>query len=134
MQTLVLYVITAALFLGADAIGLSKLMRPLFETHVADLLREDVQLAAAAGFYLFYVAGVLYFASLPALRSGDPAMALLNGAILGAIAYGTFEFTSFAVLKGWHWQMVMVDVLWGTALTAVSAWLGVVLTRLIVPS
>ena len=29
------------------------------------------------------------------------------------MAYGTYEFTNLATLKGWHWQMVVVDVSWG---------------------
>ncbi|SHF65422.1 Uncharacterized membrane protein [Modicisalibacter ilicicola DSM 19980] len=133
MQILVLYVITAVVFLGLDALGLSKIMRPLFETHIPNMLREDVQFVAAGVFYLIYVAGLLYFVSVPALRDNAPAMALFNGAILGALAYGTFEFTAFSVLKGWHWQMVATDVAWGAALTAVSAWAGVMLTRWVMP-
>lgn len=41
MQILVLYAITAVIFLGLDAVGLSKIMRPLFETHISDMLRAD---------------------------------------------------------------------------------------------
>nr|WP_298416103.1 DUF2177 family protein [uncultured Halomonas sp.] len=133
MQILVLYAITAVIFLGLDAVGLSKIMRPLFETHISSMLRDDVQMVAATIFYLIYVAGLLYFVSVPALRGNAPMMALLNGAILGAIAYGTFEFTAFSVLKGWHWQMVATDVVWGTVLTGFSAWAGVMLTRWIMP-
>ena len=36
------------------------------------------------------------FAGWPALRDGVPAQAALNGAILGLVAYGTYEFTSWA--------------------------------------
>ncbi|MGC3874164.1 DUF2177 family protein [Halomonas sp. GXIMD04776] len=133
MRIFVLYAITAVIFLGLDAVGLSKIMRPLFETYISNMLRENVQLVAAAVFYLLYVAGLLYFVSVPALRDNTPTMALLNGAILGAIAYGTFEFTAFSVLKGWHWQMVATDVTWGTALTGFSAWAGVMLTRWLMP-
>jgi uncharacterized membrane protein len=45
------------------------------------------------------------------------------------MAYGTYEFTSYAILKGWHPSMVMVDLAWGTVLTAVAAWGGVMITR-----
>lgn len=129
MQVAILYVVTAALFLSLDFIALTRLIRPLFETHVSDLLRSEVRLVAAVVFYLAYVAGIIYFASLPALRDDSPGSAMIDGALLGAIAYGTFEFTAFAVLKGWHWRMLVADVLWGTLLTGVSAWLGVVIVR-----
>ncbi len=104
-------------------------MRPLFAAHIGDMLATELRLVPAALFYLAYVGGVLWFVSLPALREGAPVNALLAGAALGAMAYGTYEFTNYATLRDWHWQMVAVDVTWGTILTAVSAWVGVLAAR-----
>ncbi|WP_347935788.1 DUF2177 family protein [Amylibacter sp. IMCC11727] len=131
MQTLTLYAITAVIFLALDAIMLTRVMSPLFERHIGAFLLPDLRLGAAVAFYLAYIVGVLYFASLPALAEGAPIKAFLNGAILGAMAYGTYEFTNLATLKGWSWQMVAVDVTWGAVLSGVSAWAGVTLTRMI---
>ena len=129
MQTLILYVSTAVIFLGLDAIALRFLIKPVFERHLGDLLLESPRLAPAAAFYLFYVVGILVFCSLPALAQDAPLKALLLGALLGATAYGTYEFTNIATLKAWAWPMVITDWLWGTTLTAVSAWAGVLITR-----
>ena len=54
---------------------------------------------------------------------------LIPAAILGFMAYGTFEFTNYAILKGWNLRMVITDVTWGTVLTAVSAWGGLAITK-----
>lgn len=129
MQLIILYVSTAAVFLILDAIMLSRVMKPLFETHLRDQLAEPIRIAPAAVFYLFYVGGLLYFVSLPALREGVAVQALLGGALLGAMAYGTYEFTNYATLRDWHWHMVAVDLTWGAVLTGVSAWAGVMITR-----
>ncbi len=131
MQNLVLYLVTALVFLGLDAIMLKAVMRPLFDTHIGSLFAAELRLAPAALFYLFYVAGILWFVSLPALRAGTPLTALLAGAFLGALAYGTYEFTNYATLRDWHWHMVAVDVTWGAVLTAVSAWSGVMAARMV---
>ena len=131
MQIIVLYLVTALVFLGLDAIMLKNVLQPLFARHVDDLLAESINLPAAVLFYLFYIGGVIWFASLPALRDGAPVAALVSGALLGAMAYGTYEFTNLATLKGWHWQMVVVDVTWGAVLTGVSAWSGVMVARAI---
>lgn len=131
MQLVALYLITALVFLGLDAIMLKNVIRPVFEQHVSQLLAERLNLPAAVIFYLFYIGGVVWFASLPALREGAPVNALISGALLGAMAYGTYEFTNLATLKGWHWQMVAVDLTWGTILTGVSAWAGVMAARAI---
>jgi uncharacterized membrane protein len=47
------------------------------------------------------------------------------------MAYGTYEFTSWAIMRDWHWTMVATDTLWGGFLTAFSAWAGVAVTRMI---
>lgn len=124
-QTLVLYLITATVFLGLDALGIRFLIRPVFERHVGALLAEPLRLGPAAVFYLVYVAGVLWFAALPALRDGAPLQALVAGAVLGFLCYGTYEMTNYATLADWSLQQVAVDLLWGTALTGFAAWAGV---------
>ena len=129
MTTLVLYLVTAAVFLILDAIMLNLFLAPLFRDTLGYAILETPRIAPAAVFYLFYVAGILWLVSMPALRDGAPLQAMVNGAILGAVAYGTYEFTNFATLRGWSWQMVTVDVMWGTVLTGISAWSGVVAAR-----
>lgn len=127
MQIAVLFLSTAAIFLILDAIMLTFVMKPLFDRHIGALMLENIRLAPAAAFYLAYVAGLIYLVSLPALKTGAPV--LIPAAIIGAMAYGTYEFTSYAIMKDWHWQMVATDTIWGTALTALSAWGGVAITR-----
>ncbi|MEM7488019.1 MAG: DUF2177 family protein [Pseudomonadota bacterium] len=125
MQIVTLYAASAGFFLIVDAIMLNAIMKPLFERHVGDLLRSPIDIAPAAIFYLFYVAGLCYLVSLPALRSGSVGQAALDGAILGALAYGTYEFTNKATLQGWHWSMVAADTTWGAVLTGATAAFGV---------
>lgn len=130
MQTLTLYALTFAIFLILDGIMLTLHMQPLFRRYLGDqLLTTGIRIVPAAAFYAAYIAGLLYLVSLPALKTGAPI--LLPAAIIGAMAYGTYEFTSYAIMKDWSPVMVATDLIWGTILTATSAWGGVVLTRLI---
>ena len=122
---MILYLVTAALFLAIDAVMLSVVMKPLFTRHIGEMMRDTLLLTPAAAFYLAYVAGLVILVSAPALRDAAPGRAAWQGAIVGAMAYGTYEFTSMSILKGWSWQMVAVDTLWGAVLTGVSAWAGV---------
>ncbi|MDM7932084.1 DUF2177 family protein [Tabrizicola sp.] len=129
MSVITLYVSTAVVFLVLDAIMLTMVMKPLFSRHIGPLLADPIRVAPAALFYLAYVAGVIYLVSLPGLRSGAPVV--VPALIIGLMAYGTYEFTSWAVMRDWHWQMVVTDLLWGGVLTAFSAWAGVTVTRMI---
>ncbi len=125
MQIIWLYLITAAIFLGLDMIGIRFLIRPVFERHIGDLFASPLRLGPAAVFYLFYVAGLLWFVSVPALRAGAPMQALIGGMVLGALCYGTYEFTNYATLARWSLSQVATDLIWGICLTGVSAWAGV---------
>jgi uncharacterized membrane protein len=126
------YVATLVAFLAIDAIALKFMLYPLFSRYVGDLLRQEMQLGVAAGFYLFYVAGVLYFAVMPGLKAESLGLAALNGAILGFLAYGTYEATNMATLRGWSWAMVATDVTWGTFLTMITAVIGYLVARALV--
>lgn len=124
-QVIFLYTVTTTVFLGLDMVGIRYIVRPVFEPHVGHLLAAPLRLGPAAVFYLFYVAGVLIFVSWPALKAGAPLQALVFGALLGAMCYGTYEMTNYATLADWSWKQVVVDGLWGTFLTGFSAWAGV---------
>lgn len=127
MQILILYAVTAVIFLALDAVMLSLHMRPLFERALGDQVLADIRIVPAALFYLAYVAGLIYLVSFPALKTGAPI--IVPAAVIGAMAYGTYEFTSYAIMKSWSPILVITDVTWGTVLTAFSAWAGVALTR-----
>jgi uncharacterized membrane protein len=124
-----LYATTAAVFLILDAIMLTLVMKPLFTRHIGPLMAEPIRLAPAALFYLAYVAGLVYLVSYPAMKTGSPI--ILPALLIGLMAYGTYEFTSWSIMKDWHWTMVVTDVTWGGVLTAFSAWAGVMITRMI---
>ncbi len=129
MQIATLYIATTAIFLFLDAVMMRFHMQPLFSRHIGAMLADNIRLAPAALFYLAYTAGLIYLVSYPALKTGSAI--LIPAAIIGAMAYGTYEFTSFAVMKDWHVSMVITDVFWGTFLTAFSAWGGVAIVRIL---
>ena len=97
-------------------------MTPAFyKPRIGALLLETPNLTAAVLFYLLYCAGVVALAIWPAMQSGDWTDALWRGAILGLVAYGTYDLTYMATLKGWSWELTVVDMVWGTLLTGATA-------------
>ncbi len=127
MTLTILYIATFAVFLILDGIMLTLVMKPLFTRHIGPLMAEPLRMAPAALFYAGYIAGLLYLVSVPALKTGAPV--LIPAAVIGAMAYGTYEFTSYAILRDWHWSMLVTDTVWGTVLTALSVWAGLAITR-----
>lgn len=129
MQIASLYAFTAVIFLVLDALMLRFHMAPLFQRYIGAQMLEDIRIVPALAFYAAYVAGLLYLVSVSALKTGAPV--LVPAVVLGLMAYGTYEFTSYAIMKNWSLRMVITDVTWGGVLTGLSAWGGLALTRMI---
>lgn len=130
MSILVLYLLTTSVFLILDMLGLHFIIRPVFHARVSPIMLDKPRYGPAAVFYLFYVAALVWLVVIPADASGSLWLLAMNAAIFGAAAYGTYEFTNLATLRGWCWTQVFVDVIWGTSLTAVAAVAGLGLTHL----
>lgn len=120
---------TLVAFLAIDAIWLGVLSRGLYNKWIGHLMRETPLWPAAGAFYLLYIAGIVFLAVQPALEAGSWRVALINGAVLGLIAYGTYDFTNYATLKEWPLAMVLVDLVWGTFLTGTAALAGYLIAR-----
>lgn len=129
MRYVIAYLSTAFVFLAIDAVWLGFIIIDFFVAQLGDALLEKPNLAVAAGFYLIYAAGVVFFAVRPALEAQSWRVAFGYGAFLGFLAYGTYDLTNLATLKAWSWQVVAVDVPWGTFLTGVSALAGYAVTK-----
>ena len=122
MTKWVIAYISAAIVFGVmDAIWLRWAGPNLYEPVIGEIMAENFRIAPAAAFYLVYLAGMCWFAIKPGLESGQVSTALLNGAILGAVCYATFDLTSQAVFKVWATQISIADIAWGTFLTGTSA-------------
>ena len=133
MTIIILYCVTFAIFLGLDFLGLNFLIKPVFARDIGPLLLDSFRLLPAFVFYAFYIAVLLYFVSMPGLAQNKSLLwVFFNGALIGALGYGTYEFTNLATLKDWTPQMVATDFSWGVVLTGVSATAGVWITRVIV--
>ncbi|MBU1312364.1 MAG: DUF2177 family protein [Alphaproteobacteria bacterium] len=132
MTPVVAYVSTAIVFLGIDALWLGRVATTYYRGWIGNMMLEQPNFAAAAVFYLVYVAGVVYFAVMPALNGGGWTQAAIAGAILGFIAYGTYDMTNLATLKNWPIIMTVVDMSWGTILTSFAAVMGFFITQKLV--
>ena len=116
------YLLAAVFFLAMDAVWLSLAAAPLYQPAIGHLMSPVVDWAAAAAFYVLYVAGLVFFAVAPALVWRRPAVALQRGAFLGLLAYATYDLTNQALLRGWPWHVTLADLAWGTFASGVASW------------
>src|SRR5664279_4406774 len=100
-------------FGALDAIWLSLMGPRLYKPTLGDILLANVNVPAAISFYLIYPVGILVFATLPALKAGSVAPALIYAALFGALAYATYDLTNQATLRNWTLQLTLADMAWG---------------------
>lgn len=120
-RPVVAFIAAAIIMLALDALWLTLATPILYRPALGSLLADPPNLAAAAAFYLLYLAGVFVFAVRPALATLSVARAARLGGFFGLVAYGTYDLTNLATLAAWPLGLTFIDMLWGTALTALVA-------------
>lgn len=120
-KTLIAYVATLAAFLVLDGLWLGVLMASTYRELLGSLMLEQPLWAPAALFYLLYVSGCVVFVVMPA-RSWPHAARL--GALLGVVAYGTYDLSNWATLQGWSARLALMDMAWGAVASAVACIVG----------
>jgi uncharacterized membrane protein len=124
IRTLVAGGATALAFLALDAVWLSQMGPRLYRPVIGEMMAAQVRLVPAVAFYLIYVAGLVFFAVQPGLDSGRWTKALVNGAILGFVAYATYDLTNQATLKTWSTTLTLADLAWGAFASGVACAVG----------
>lgn len=132
LSFLKLYAATAAVFFAIDLVWLGVVAAGFYDRHLGHLLASDVRWGAALLFYALFIAALLVFAVLPGLEAGSLGRTLLLGGFFGLVAYATFDLTSLALFEDFPVVVAVVDMIWGTVLSAVvcaagwqiGRWLG----------
>jgi uncharacterized membrane protein len=128
---IMLWIAAAVLFLAIDMLWLLWLGRGFYVSEIGALLRQPPNFAAAGAFYILYVTGLMIMVIWPAVEAQSLRQALLYGALLGLLAYGTYDLTNLAVMKGFTAKIAIIDMAWGAVLTATVAalatWIGTAL-------
>ncbi len=118
--------VAALLLVGAlDALWLGVLARDFYRAELGGLMAESVRLLPAAVFYLGYPAGLVALALRP--MPASLAGAVSRAALLGLVAYGVYDMTNLATLKGFGVGLALVDMAWGSFVSAsagAAAWVA----------
>lgn len=120
MTWIVAYIAAALVFGVLDALWLGWAGNNFYRPHLGDMLADSFRMGPALVFYAAYIAGIVWFAVRPGLEGGIGAAAL-NGALLGALCYATYDLTNQATLRQWSTTITIVDICWGAFATAVAA-------------
>ena len=121
--------IASIIFLIIDVIWLSYATKSFYRPLIGNLLTDKPVMWAAALFYVIYVFGMAVIVIQPCIEIESNLKTVYTGFVFGLVAYGTYNLTNMAVLKGWSPTVTFVDMFWGGSLTAFSATTGLYLAK-----
>ena len=116
-QFIKLSLTTAGYFLVFDMLWLLLISRKFYQHHLGHIMGQT-QLLPAVLFDVLYVLGLVFFVINPAVSKERLLYACLAGAFLGLLCYATYDLTNLATLKDWPVVVTVVDLVWGTSVTA----------------
>ena len=123
VRIVIAYLAMGVAFAAVDYVWLTQLGPGVYHPTLDDMVLPAARLGPAVVFYFVYIAGVMALAVWPT-RNESLARTALTGAMLGAMAYATYDLTNQATLKVWATHITIADILWGTFITAFGATVG----------
>ena len=130
MKLVLLSTLLASLiFLIIDIIWLSYAVKSFYRPNLGHLLLDKPVMWAVVLFYIIYVFGLSVVIIQPFLNNQDTLNFLFKAFMFGLVAYGTYNLTNMATIKGWSPSVVFVDMLWGGSLTAFSSYFGILIAK-----
>lgn len=115
------YAGTALVMVALDMLWLGVVAKPLYQQGIGHLMAERPDVGVAVLFYLLYALGVVIFAVSPQQGGSGWATTLALGALFGFFAYATYDLTNLATLRDWPWRLSLIDIAWGTVVSAAAA-------------
>jgi uncharacterized membrane protein len=108
-------------FLVIDGLWLTLIAKNFYAKHLGYLMAKNPNLLAAGLFYLIYVFAMVVLVVSPGLEKGSFWSTVLSGALFGLCCYATYDLTNLATVQNWPLIVTIVDLIWGTFLSATIA-------------
>jgi uncharacterized membrane protein len=123
-RSLIAYLATAVVMVVLDLLWLGLIAKGVYQQGIGHLMAERPNVPVAVLFYLLYAAGLVVFAVLPTAAGAGWVKTALTGALFGFFAYATYDLTNLATLKGWPLGVSLLDMAWGSTVSAAAGVAG----------
>jgi len=105
-------------FLVVDGLWLTLIAKNFYSKHLGYLMAQNPNFLAAGLFYLIYVFTMVILVISPGIEKGSFLSTVLSGALFGLCCYATYDLTNLATVQNWPLIVTIVDLIWGTFLSA----------------
>lgn len=121
MFTVKSYLITVVVFFAFDLTWLGLIAKKMYADKLGYIMSPQINWLPAIVFYLLFVVGLLLMVIFPAIEKKSWTHALLYGLLFGLVTYATYDLTNLATLKNWPLSITIIDLLWGSFLSAATS-------------
>lgn len=118
------YLAAVLVMVALDMLWLGVIARATYQEGIGHLMATKPLVLAAAFFYALYAIGLLVFAVAPQAEDPGWSKTLIMGALFGFFAYAAYDLSNLATLRDWPIRLTLMDMAWGTALSATAAGAG----------
>jgi uncharacterized membrane protein len=118
------YLAAVVMIVALDMLWLGLIAKAMYQQAIGHLMAAQPKLLPASAFYVLYAAGLMIFAVMPHAGDAGWSKAVLTGALFGFFAYATYDLSNLATLRNWPVDLTLVDMAWGTLLSAAAAAAG----------
>ena len=110
--------------IALDGIWLGLIAKGMYQREMGSLMADPVRVVPIVAFYLLFPIALVYLTLF--IAPAGWLDAIVRGAVLGLAAYGAYDLTNLATLRGWSVRLSVVDIAWGAFASAAAgglAWL-----------
>lgn len=128
-NTFARWIIGTLSFCLLDSLWIGVIMNNFYKNEAGALMKSSLGLIdylAAFGVWGLMSFGLLYFV-IP--RSKNIKEVIINSLLIGLVIYGVYDLTNQAIINGWSWNLVIIDIFWGMVLNATSALIILFVTK-----
>ena len=118
------YLATALVMVALDMLWLGVVAKTTYQQAIGHLMAAQPKVVAAVVFYALYALGLLVFAMAPQAEDAAWGRTVSMGALFGFFAYAIYDLSNLAMLRDWPIRLTLVDMAWGTALSAPAVGAG----------
>ena len=127
-----LYVAAFATCTTLDLTWLTMIAKSFYTKNLGYLMAPSPNLWAALLFYVLFIAGILIFVVLPALKEDSFLQVALKGFFFGLIVYSAYDLTNHATVKDWPAIVTVVDMFWGATVSCIVSSVSFLLARALI--
>jgi uncharacterized membrane protein len=127
------FLVSLGAMTAMDAAWLGLIAPAFYKKHIGFIMADKPNWLAAVTFYVIYILGLTIFVVYPGWENADSLIKIgFLGGLFGLVTYATYDLTNQATLKKWPYVVTVVDLIWGTVLTAAVSVIAVSLLKALI--